>query len=206
MRVLFLGAHTDDEISSAGTLAKFDEEGHEIFVAAFSFCEESTRALGYDEDTLRDEFSSSMACLGIKGGRVFTHSYPVRHFPAHRQDILERLVEFNKLIEPHLVLIPNTADMHQDHQVISAEGRRAFARSILLGYETARKFLPSFHMCYVRLSSKHWMVKEKCMRCYESQSSRPGTSVHERKLLAELRGLQAGCEIAEAFEVMRFYW
>lgn len=204
-RVLFLGTHTDDEVSSAGTLTRFMQRGHEVFVAVFSFCEESSEALGHPRDVLEREFSCSVCMLGLDPDHILAFHYPVRHFPQHRQAILEDLTKLNKEIKPSLVIIPHSADSHQDHQVIAAEGKRAFTRSTILGHESPKRLILSFHMGFVKLTSEQWLVKEKCLRCYVSQSSRFGTSMESRRALAELRGLQAGCDIAEAFEVVRLY-
>ena len=205
MRVLFVGAHTDDEISSAGTLAKFMERGYEVFIAVFSFCEKSSEALGYPRDILEKEFACSMSILGLDSEHVLALHYPVRDFPQYRQAILEDLVRWKKDIKPSLVLIPHSADTHQDHQVIAEEGKRAFAGSTILGYESPKRLILSTHVGFVRLTPDHWLVKEKCLECYVSQSSRFGADIKTRGLLAKFRGLQAGCGIAEAFEVIRLY-
>ena len=108
MKVLFIGAHTDDEISTAGTLVKLKERGHEIFLSIFSFCEMSSKALGHPENVLEHEFACSADTLGLKPQHVHVHRYPVRRFPQLRQGILEDLVILKKKIKPHLVFIPNT--------------------------------------------------------------------------------------------------
>ena len=59
-------------------------------------------------------------CFGIAGGRA---------------DILEEIVKLRNKINPTLVLIPSPNDIHQDHQVIAAEGLRVFKKISVLGYE-----------------------------------------------------------------------
>jgi len=77
----------------------------------------------------------AVGILGIPQKQVITYNYPVREFPAHRQEILDELIKLKKQIQPDLVFLPNTRDIHQDHEVISREGIRAFKQCRLLGYE-----------------------------------------------------------------------
>jgi len=127
-KVLLLIPHTDDEFSCSATLAKFLEEGKEIFVAVFSFCEESVPD-GFEKNILRYEFDKSMQVIGINKKNTFKYDFKVRYFPRDRQEILEELVILKNRIKPDLVLLPTLSDIHQDHHVIAEEGVRAFNKS-----------------------------------------------------------------------------
>ena len=50
-----------------------------------------------------------------------------------------------------LVVLPNSTDVHQDHQVINREGIRAFKHSSILGYELVWNNL-ILHLQYSRLN------------------------------------------------------
>lgn len=206
MRILFVGAHADDEVSAAGTLAKFKERGHEIYLTIFSFCEESSEALGHPKTILEKEFAHSIDALKIDPYHVFAHHYRVRHFPRFRQSILEDLVQLKKKIKPHLILTHNTMDIHQDHRTISEECRRGFKECMILGYESpGHTIFSNNNTCYVKLRWHHIEVKRECLHCYESQTVRPGMTKEVRESLARLRGAQIGHIYAEAFEVVRLY-
>lgn len=201
-RLLFLGAHTDDELSSAGTLSKFSGFGYEIFLAVFSFCEESSVQLGYPRDILIDEFECSMKVLEIKEDHLFKARYPVRNFPQYRQNILDDLIKIKKIVKPSIVIMPSLRDVHQDHCVVAREGKRAFPNITILCYETPKSPLSSKHLCYVKLESAHIKKKGAYIDCYKSQKVRNGMTRARAFLMMRFRGAQAGYESAEVFEVL----
>jgi N-acetylglucosamine malate deacetylase 1 len=201
-RVLVLGAHTDDEFGCAGTIARMTEDGVEVHYACFSSCEESVPQ-GYDRDVLKREVAEATAALGINAERFTLYSFPVRHFPAHRQEILEELVRLRQRIEPQLVLLPALSDIHQDHSVIAREGLRAFKHATILGYELPMNTITFQHACFVRLEPHHLERKIAHVQCYRSQQDRPYMREEFIHALATVRGLQMNVPAAEAFEVIR---
>ena len=133
-RVLALGAHTDDiELGCGGYMSRLEREGAEICAVAFSRAEESLPP-DLPVNTLEIEFRRSMRLLGLNEN-VIVGNIPVRHFPEHRQDILEELVRINREFNPDLILTMNSSDTHQDHEVIHKESVRAFRGKSILGYE-----------------------------------------------------------------------
>ncbi|MEO0108205.1 MAG: hypothetical protein ABIK62_03415 [candidate division WOR-3 bacterium] len=62
------------------------------------------------------------------------------------------------------------------------------------------------HTCFVHLESRHIDRKIASLACYHSQNFRPYTRVDFIRGLARVRGVQAGAEFAEAFEVIRWNW
>jgi LmbE family N-acetylglucosaminyl deacetylase len=201
-RALILGAHTDDEMGCAGTIARMIEEGTRVHYACFSSCEESVPK-GFDEDVLKREVAEAIAVLGIEPERFTLFSFPVRHFPAHRQEILEELIKLRKRIEPDLVFVPAFADIHQDHGIIAHEGLRAFKQATLLGYELPMNTMTFQHACFVQLESRHMERKIAHLQCYRSQQHRPYVRPNFIRALATVRGVQINAEAAEAFEVIR---
>jgi|APSaa5957512622_1039677.scaffolds.fasta_scaffold62409_2 N-acetylglucosamine malate deacetylase 1 len=201
-RILFIGAHADDECCCAGTLYRSLEEGSEVFLATLSFCEEDSKQLGFPPDILKSEFECCVETLGINKNNIYTSDYPVRNFPQYRQEILDYLVLIKKEVKPDLVLIPSSIDIHQDHKVVYEEGMRAFAYSSILGYETPKNLLPQKHICYIDFKKRHFEVKEKCRACYQSQDKRAGIDRETKLLLARIRGSQIGCEYAEGYETL----
>lgn len=204
-RALFLGAHTDDEFGCSGTLARIIEEGTDVFYVALSACEESVPA-GFPPDVLRGENLAASRRLGIKPENHQLLSFRVRHFPQVRQEILELLVRLRHEIRPDLLFVPATSDIHQDHQVVCQEGLRAFKHITVLGYELPMNTITFRHACFVRLAERHIRRKVESLGCYESQRFRAYTSPEFIRGLARVRGIQAGCEFAEAFEVIRWCW
>lgn len=202
-RILFLGAHPDDEFGCSGSLIRFIEEGKEVNFAVFSFCEESI-SNGFPKDVLKAELDNSLKIIGINPENVFKYNFKVRKFPQFRQEILEELIILKKQINPDLVLLPSVSDVHQDHHTISIEGHRAFKHNTILGYELPMNTITFKHACFVRIEEKHLARKIESVKCYESQYHRPYISEEFIRGLAKIRGVQADENIAEAFEVIRF--
>src|SRR5918998_746491 len=134
-RVLVLAPHTDDgEFGCGGTMARLVDAGAEVRYVAFSIATKSLPT-GFPPDTLAREVREATAELGIPDSQLTVHDFEVRSFPEHRQEILELLIGLWDEWKPDAVLQPSLRDIHQDHQVIAAEGLRAFKRTTILGYE-----------------------------------------------------------------------
>ncbi len=202
-RALVVAAHTDDEFGCAGTILRMREAGMDVHLAAFSSAEASVPS-GFDRDVLKREVRDAIAILGIPEDRFRLFDFPVRHFPAHRQEILEHLVALRAEVEPAIVFVPARSDIHQDHGVVAREALRAFKHSTLLGYEMPMNMgLPFEGACYVRLEERHLARKVEHARAYRSQAARPYLREEFLRSLATVRGLQMNQPAAEAFEVIR---
>ena len=201
-RVLVLGAHADDEFGCSGTLVRFIETGADVHLVAFSMCQESVPK-EFPQDILSREIAQASQTLGIKRSNLRTYDFKVRHFPAHRQEILEELVRLRNELNPDLVLLPALSDIHQDHEVIAREGLRCFKHVSVLGFELPMNSISFQHVCFVDLELRHIETKIKALMCYESQRFRSYSNEDFIRSLARVRGLQIGAEYAEAFEVLR---
>lgn len=193
MSVVVLAPHADDEtLSCGGTIAKFVEAGREVFVYLFSSGLSNT-----------SEFNS--ACSHLKAtAHAFPH-FKSRVFSSSRQDILECMVEINRQLKPSIVFCPASSDCHQDHRVIYEEAKRAFKHSTIYGWESPWNSFDFSNTCYVRLSPDHITAKIQAMKQYESQKERIYFKEYNIISVARVRGMQAGCEYAECFEVIRQY-
>lgn len=200
-KLLFVAPHSDDEVACGGTIARFVEEGKEIYYAVFSFAEESVPK-GFPKDILKREMEKSLKVLGISDKNIFEYNFPVRHFPEHRQEILEILVDLRKKIDPSMVILPSSLDFHQDHKIIREEGRRAFSRHCtILGYETTLNTLPLTGLCHIKIQSRHLAKKVEASKCYKSQQWRRAWDGDIMLGLAKARGLQMHETLGEAYEV-----
>jgi len=203
-KILILSPHTDDgEIGAGGTIARFIEEGKEIYYVAFSSCEASVPA-GFPGDILKKECKKATGILDIKPENVILMDYEVRMFPLHRQGILDDMIALNKELGPDLILVPSSNDIHQDHQVIYAEALRAFKKNASIwGYEHPWNNLTFTTDIFVKLEERHIMKKIEAMKQYESQNFRPYFDEKYIKALAYVRGAQVNYTFAEAFELIR---
>jgi len=203
-RILVLAPHADDgEFGCGGTLVKLIENDCRVFYIAFSICETSVPA-GYPSDILAQEVRAATGVLGIRPDHLVIHHYPVRHFPQHRQEILENLVKIKHEYAPQLVFLPSHDDMHQDHAVIAAEGVRAFKHSCILGYELPWNNLSFSSTALVPLWACHMEKKILAIQEYRSQTHRNYHDPDFLWSLAKVRGVQAETDLAEAFQVIRW--
>jgi len=201
-KILVLAPHTDDgEFGCGGAIAKWLEEGKEIYYVAFSSAEKSVPE-GFPKGVLRKEVKEATKELGILPQNVILFDYPVRDFPLHRQEILEDMVKLDKKLSPDLVLVPSTDDRHQDHQVICQEGFRAFKKRSIIGYEMIGNNLKLTTNLFVVLTKNQVLKKCDSLEKYKSQVGR-GINRSTMISLATVRGNQIGEKFAEVFEVIR---
>lgn len=206
-RVLAIGAHTDDiELGCGAYLSRLRREGSEIMVAAFSRAEISL-GQGMPPDTLEREFRNSMALLGISDN-IAMGSIPVRHFPAHRQEILEELVAIKRSFKPDLVLTMNSQDSHQDHVVVHAESIRAFRGTTMLGYELPWNQRVSNNDLFIELQPDDVETKIAMLGQYASQATLKRSYMDPDYVnsATTFRGYQGRVPLAEMYEVISMIW
>ena len=202
-RVLVLAPHTDDgEFGCGATLARLVAGGTDVRYVAFSI---ATRSLpeGFAPDTLAREVREATAELGISEDRLDVHDFEVRTFPEHRQQILELLIGLWEEWKPDAVLQPSLRDIHQDHQVIAAEGLRAFKRTTILGYEIPWNNFNFDYQAYFALEKEHVERKVRALAKYESQQHRRYSDPEYIWNVARTHGINVNREYAEVFEVYR---
>ena len=202
-RVLVLAPHTDDgEFGCGATLARLVDGGTDVRYVAFSI---ATRSLpeGFPPDTLAREVREATAELGISEERLDVHDFEVRTFPEHRQQILELLIGLWEEWKPDAVLQPSLRDIHQDHQVIAAEGLRAFKRTTILGYEIPWNNFNFDYQAYFALEKVHVERKVRALAKYESQQHRRYSDPEYIWNVARTHGINVNREYAEVFEVYR---
>ncbi|MCH8331322.1 MAG: PIG-L family deacetylase [Bacteroidetes bacterium] len=202
--VLVLAPHPDDgELGCGGTLKKLSEQGAVINYIAFSPCNKSLPE-GYSDNAIYEELEKAVGHLGISNDKLVKHDYKVREFPLNRQDILEKLVKVNNELEPDLVFIPCSDDIHQDHATINMEGKRAFKSRKILGYELPWNNLVTSVNFFVSINESQLGAKINAIQEYTSQSFRNYSSPDFIKSLARVRGVQIKTEYAEGFEMIRW--
>jgi LmbE family N-acetylglucosaminyl deacetylase len=202
--ILVLAPHTDDgELGAGGTISKMIETGANIFYMAFSTAEQSVPE-GMPNDILKTEVKAATGKLGIAINNLIILDYEVRKLNYVRQEILEQLIKIKKELSPDLILMPSLNDIHQDHTTIANEGLRAFKDVSILGYELIWNNLSFNTTCFIKLEDRHIKNKIVALKEYTSQSGRDYVSDEFILSLARTRGVQIGCQYAEAFEVIRW--
>ena len=202
--ILILAPHTDDgEFGCGGTIARYVGQGARVIYVAFSAAEQSVLP-HLPRDILRTEVRKATSALGVADQDCLVLDFEVRRFSEFRQEILDKMIEFNRCFQPDIVFLPSVNDTHQDHQTIAQEGFRAFKRTTMLGYEVPWNNLDFRTSCFVELSDKLLAKKIEAISMYGSQSHRDYASAEFIRSLALTRGVQIGTRYAEAFEVVRW--
>jgi LmbE family N-acetylglucosaminyl deacetylase len=194
MKVLFVSPHADDaELGCGGTIAKLVRNDNEVHCVSFYHGESHA------------EFDASMRVLGIPYKYISDYQFRVRNFLSDRQAILDTLIPFGKQgLDPDVVFMPVLHDTHQDHQVVAEECLRAFKSCSILGYEEPWNNLQFSTNFYCMLKLDDLAKKQQALDCYKSQVEKKYMDVNFTESLARVRGLQAGGEYAEAFQVYRW--
>lgn len=201
--VLVLAPHTDDgELGAGGTIARLIEEGAKVSYAAFSTAENSLPS-GLAPDTLVREVKVATCRLGIEPDALHVFGYRVRELEYVRQAVLDQMIELRKR-NFDLILLPSPNDIHQDHEVVSREGLRAFKHATILGYELIWNNLSFNTACFIRLQERHLEKKCHALKAYVSQEDKPYMTRDFITSLAKTRGVQIGAQYAESFEVLRW--
>lgn len=200
---LVLAPHTDDgELGCGATIAKLIDEGCAVYYAAFSTADTSVSP-EFPPNQLAKEVKHATAELGIPQENLIIYNYEVRKLNYVRQEVLEELILLRDKINPQLVFMPSSEDIHQDHQTIFNEGLRAFKFSSILGYELIWNNRSFSTDCFVRVNASHVGRKVKALHMYETQHGKSYMDPDFIRSLAKVRGTQIGSEYAEAFEVIR---
>tara|TARA_B100000315_G_scaffold41165_1_gene35981 strand:- start:111 stop:746 length:636 start_codon:yes stop_codon:yes gene_type:complete len=203
-KILILAPHTDDgELGCGGSIARFIEEGKDVYYAAFSTAEESVKP-ELSKNILEIEVKNATKKLGIKRDNLFIYNNEVRKLSYIRQEILEELILLKKKINPNIIFMPTINDIHQDHYTVAREGLRAFKDRTILGYELIWNNISFNTTSFITLRKKHIQAKVDALKEYKSQNDRAYMSQEFIFSLAISRGVQIGAKYAECFEIMRW--
>ncbi|MCP5053425.1 MAG: PIG-L family deacetylase [bacterium] len=203
-RVLVLAPHTDDgEFGCGGSIAKFIEEGKNVYYVAFSTAEESVPPQ-WPKNILETEVKEATQRIGIPPANLIIYKYEVRKLNYVRQEVLEELVKLKKDIEPQLVFMPSLNDLHQDHSTVATEARRAYKQVSIMGYELPWNTITFHTQGFIKLNESHVEKKIHAIKAYNSQSQKEYASEDFIRGWARTRGTQIGATYAETFEITRW--
>jgi LmbE family N-acetylglucosaminyl deacetylase len=197
-RILAIAPHIDDVETGAGGALHAWSADNEVHYLGLSI------PPNVDKASFLEEFRNSLEALDISSDRVMRKEYNPRDLASVRVQILDEFYHLKQDLKPDVVLVPNGDDVHQAHQVVFEEARRAFKQATILGYELPWNNFVFNGSVFVRLAAENLEAKKKAVNAFTSQKSRPflkDGSVYED--LARVRGLQAGCQFAECFQGIR---
>lgn len=195
--IFAIAPHVDDvELGAGGAIYQLGKSNNVYYIGL------SLPPL-VENKTLLSEFHESAKILGIKPENVILKDYDPRNLFDVRLEILQFFYDLNKQHKPDIIFIPNSKDIHQSHEVVFAEGRRAFKYSSILGYELPWNSFDFKMDLFVELTKEAVDTKVKAINAYKTQKNRMFFSNDIVGDLARVRGKQIGKEYAECFEVIR---
>lgn len=156
-----------------------------------------------DREVIMQEFHVAVSCLGLNPQRIILRDYSPRNLFEARSEILQLFYDLNQELKPVLVLTPNSKDIHQSHEVVYAEARRAFKYTSILGYELPWNNMEFSMDVFLILGKEAVDAKVAAINAYKTQKRRMFFSNNITEDLARVRGKQIGSEYAECFELIR---
>ncbi len=201
MNILAVGAHPDDiEFGCGGTLIKFAEKGHKIFMLIMTFGEQGGKA-----GIRQKEQEDAGKLIGVHG--IFWGKYKDT-FLAGGRELIGKIEDVIAEVRPAFIFCSFPDDTHQDHRhlaqaVISAT---RYIKNVLF-YEgpTSQNFDP--HV-YVDISA----ILEKKMAALQAHRSQVmKTNIGSLSIIelaastANFRGIQGRVQYAEAFQPARLF-
>ena len=218
MRVLAIGAHPDDwELSCGGTLAKYADAGHEVFVA--HLCNGDKGGLNIQPEQLaktRDAEAKNAAKL-INAQALGPIAGDVSLYPTEQMRI--KTVDLIRQAKPDVIFTHSPNDYMPDHVITSQLIFDASFSATVPLYKTNNpaheNITPIFYMDtvagvdfqpteYVDISD-HIETKKKMFLCHQSQlqwieDHHQAEPTDMLETVAKFRGVQCGATYAEAFK------
>ncbi len=195
--ILAVSAHIDDvELGAGATLHRLARDNDVHYVGL------SLPPL-VDREVFMAEFHRSAGQLGLSADRITLRDFDPRNLFDSRTEILQLFYDINQQLKPDLVLIPNSQDTHQSHEVVHAEARRAFKYKTLLGYELPWNNFEFSMDVFVTIDEEDVAAKVAAINAFATQKHRMFFSNDIVGDLARVRGKQIGKQYAECFELIR---
>lgn len=197
-RILFVGAHPDDIELGCGALLANVVNRAEVLCLTLSD-NQANPALA----NLVEEHYRSMEVLGVSRESVLVEDFETRNFARDRQRILEYLYELNREHKPEIVFVHTSADIHQDHGVVTQEALRAFRGTSVLGFDVIRSSYGFFPNFLVEVSEQDVEKKLSALAEYKSYADKYYFDPELIRATLVRHGALAERPYAEGFDILR---
>lgn len=199
-KILCISPHPDDiEFGCGGTIYKLAELGCDITCLVMSNCENSL-VHNTNKDLIK-ELNDSCGVLGID--KIKTFDFQVRNLWKNQTEICNLYYNLNIEIDPDIIFIPASSDIHQDHKIVHECAVRIFKTKTVLGYELPWNCFDFRPDLYIELGQVHLDKKIEAISKYETQKHKIYSAPEYTKSTLSFRGKQICKKYAEAFEITR---
>ena len=195
MNILAIGAHPDDiEYGCAGTLIKYAERGHHIYLMVLTSGQE-----GGSSEIRKQEQENAAELMSVQ--KIFWGGYHDTQLPLNKE-LIEKIEEVLGEVNPDLILANYGDDTHQDHRILTQATMSAtrYVRNVLFfEVPTTQNFNPQV---YVDISDT-LERKSQVLNAHASQVMK--TNIEDMYIIelaqanATFRGIQGRVKFAEAF-------
>jgi LmbE family N-acetylglucosaminyl deacetylase len=203
LKVLVAGAHPDDpESGCGGVIARYVDAGHDVAILYLTRGEAGIKTKSHDEAAAIRTAEAQTACKILGARPLFAGQ-----IDGASEVSAARYVHYRKLVAaeaPDVIFNQWPVDVHADHRVCSlmtfdawiSGGRKAalYYYEVNLGAQT-QLFRPTDYVDVTNVES------QKHDACFAHVSQNPGTDFWPKyhAPMLRLRGMEAGCNAAEAF-------
>jgi LmbE family N-acetylglucosaminyl deacetylase len=202
MNILAIGPHPDDiEVGCGGTLVKYAQGGHDIFLLLISKGE-----MGGEADIRYKEQMKAAEIIGAKD--VFWGGFTDTELLDKGNEIIHTVEGYIKEIQPSFIFVNFFDDTHQDHRTVSRSVLSAarYVRNVMF-YEvpTTNNFTPNV---FVDIGSV-LDSKVEALKAHASQVMK--TNIEDLSIVdiarssAHFRGVQGRVPLAEGFVSERLF-
>lgn len=204
-KVVFFGAHADDEMICAGTLHRLAKGGTEVQVVTAGPAATAQDRTGNVEswDIVQREWRQSLNLIGAGKSR-FLSVMPSADFQPHRQRVCQAVYDICEAEKPDAVFILSPEDENTAHSVMGIECERVMRGRV--PWTIRCQFPWNYGLgrpnLYVSLSDADLACKAQVIETYKSQHFRYR---YGEMLLAQAvaDGLSVKVAAAEKFEIVR---
>jgi len=216
--VLTIAAHPDDEVLGCGaTLAKHSAQGDKVYVLLIA---DGETARGQESTTNRNiQADKAAEILGIK--KVISLNLADQRLDTMALlDIVQSIESVIESIQPNIIYTHFANDLNLDHQIVNRAVLTAcrplpdslidaiFTFEIQSSTEWSGINKTAFKASHIVNVSGFMEKKMAALRAYDSEMRDfPHSRSYEAlDSLAKLRGVQAGFQAAECFQIERQIW
>lgn len=201
LKVLVAGAHPDDpETGCGGTIARYTQAGHEVVNLYLTKGEAGIPGKTHNEAAQIRTAEAREACMTLNARtRFFGQIDGDTEVTSEAYKLVKKILDSEN---PDLLFTQWPVDSHRDHRVVSLlvyDAWQAMGKSVPLYYYEVMSGIQtqSFNPTdYVDITPVESIKREAC---FAHQSQNPGElyPIHEK--MSRFRGMEYGCEHAEAF-------